>query len=85
MPPPPGPGAVTSCRQWAASPVLTESQVAQVEAVGGDSVSGASGQLPPELGAFGVTGKEEQAGEHGGAVLVELAGRAAGRGRRPGG
>ncbi|MFE6456601.1 hypothetical protein ACFVP0_03930 [Streptomyces cinereoruber] len=52
--------------------MLVEGEVAQVEAVGGDPVSGAGGQLPPELSAFGMAGEEEQTGEDGGAVLAEL-------------
>ncbi len=52
---------------------LAEGEVVQVKAVGGDPVSGAGRQLPPELGALGVAGEEEQAGEDSGAVLVELA------------
>ncbi|MFC8265783.1 hypothetical protein ACFUIZ_08695 [Streptomyces cinereoruber] len=60
--------------------VLAQGEVAQVETVGGDPVSDAVGQLPPELGAFGVACKEEEAGEDGGVVLAELAVGATGGG-----
>ncbi|WP_172387192.1 hypothetical protein [Streptomyces sp. MNP-20] len=55
---------------------LAASEVVQVQAVGSAAVAGPGGELPPELGAFGMVGEVEHAGEDVGAVYVEVLQRA---------
>lgn len=51
---------------------FAQAQVVQVQAVGSGAAASAGGELPPELGGFGVPGQGKQAGVDEGAVDVEL-------------